>query len=145
MTEQGDAYDWVIWCGEVRRGGNELTNTDVGEYVCGALGLGKLKMLGATIPCQYIQLGECRCAPLDMHPFDLEPPTTTCTSQADCPFLCSDALTRTMDRQLLCDAFPGIEWFQGENAFGKSAWYTENDPSWGGQPGIVLEINIYED
>jgi len=96
--ETGEEYKWAIACGPVESGGTVEDNMDVGEYSCVAFrdGPGITVSLSNGIPCHWIQIRECGCAPSDVFSFGVEPPDpevgwTPCLSEQDCPFLCSDA------------------------------------------------------
>jgi len=117
--ENLESYEWAILCGPVSAGEQPELNFDQGEYSCVAFregagysytdgGVG-----GTFIPCHFIQLGECGCGPADVFPFGLPPPNKTCASAADCRFLCNDAGPRLANT--ICDAFDGIEWWEGQN------------------------------
>lgn len=115
------SYDWAIACWRVVAGGKEKQNLGNGEFQCDAYrqGAGILpesQSMSFTVPCQYIQLGECGCAPSDVHTFGLDAPTKPCQTHDDCPFLCSDA--PSSDFQSLCEAFEGIKWWEGQNFMG---------------------------
>ena len=117
-TKEGGSCDWVVYCVKIIHGGHEESNFAPGEYYCQALRQGdpvQNLTLSHTVPCQYIQLGECGCGPADMHPFGLDPPTKPCETAKDCKFLCSDA--PMADPQDLCNAF-GIGWWEGDNFLG---------------------------
>ena len=118
--KEGREYKWAIMCGPVQVASieGEVSNTAPGEYSCMAFRQGGglyAKYAGIeslSVPCQYIQLGECGCAPNDVHPWNLDPPVGPCTP-GDCPFLCSDAGEEYVSK--LCHAFGGIEWWEGAN------------------------------
>mmetsp|Transcript_19657 Transcript_19657/g.47475 ORF Transcript_19657/g.47475 Transcript_19657/m.47475 type:complete len:230 (+) Transcript_19657:404-1093(+) len=90
--ETGEEYDWIVMCWKIVSGGTEDMNYGNGEYKCNAArqGAGLNSVISNNIPCQFIQLGECGCAPSDVHTFGLDPPTKSCQTQDDCRFLCSD-------------------------------------------------------
>jgi hypothetical protein len=139
----GDIYNWVISCSRITKGGKEQENRDIGEYDCIAYRSGpNMKDTGvsAFIPCQFIQLGECGCAPLDVYPFGLDPPTHACRTQADCPFLCSDV--PESDPLLLCQAFGGVEWWEGQNFLGIEVFHniTERVPDATQENNVEIEI-----
>lgn len=136
--DTGEQYDWIIFCWEVVSGGIEDANYGDGEYFClsARSGADKGKASSNGLPCQFIQLGECGCAPPDVYPFGLDPPTKSCQTQDDCPFLCSDV--PDSDPQLLCEAFGGIRWFEGENFAGESLFHNPFDDK-------VFELTIYKE
>ena len=110
-------YKWAIGCGVVRRGGDEMQNMATGEYWCIAFrsGDGITKTMSQLLPCQIIQLMECGCAPDDVHTLGLplSSPDKPCKTKEDCPYLCGDSGEE--ESKTLCDAFPGIKWWEGEN------------------------------
>lgn len=119
----GDMYDWVVYCVKIIQGGDEESNYGVGEYYCQAMRQGDAVQnltLSHRVPCQYIQLGECGCGPLDMNFFGLDPPDKPCTTLDDCRFLCADA--PDADPQDLCNAF-GIAWWEGDNFIGVNIFF----------------------
>ena len=133
-------YKWAIVCGYNVRGGNEWQNYAPGEYVCIAVrtGNGITKTLSLSVPCQIIQLGECGCAPGDVHTLGLPPPTAPCKTKQDCPYLCGDAGLE--EAKTLCEAFPGIEWWEGKNPLGRFAFF-EPAEDWYGN--VTEQIDIY--
>jgi len=137
--ENGELFKWAITCGPVVAGGRPELNFGIGEYVCMAFrqGAGFSPSNGGVatsiLPCQFIQLGECGCAPADVVILGgLDPPNGTCVDERDCPFLCGDA---GLDKaQNLCNAFEGIEWWNGNNFNKFNAWDTLLD---------IEELEIY--
>ena len=98
--------------------GDEKENRAVGEWECGAYrkgeGFGPFEnensIASASFPCQFLQLAECGCGPLDMNTFGLPAPVKAC-EPGDCPILCSD---QPAYKDQLCDSFPGdLDWFTG--------------------------------
>lgn len=115
VADSGEEYKWAITCGPMVSEGLDHLNFGPGEYLCGAWREGHPSKITRSfqLPCQYIQLGECGCAPLDVFNFDLDPPENPCRTEEDCPFLCSDAGTEKASQ--LCYAFPGdIKWWEGK-------------------------------
>ncbi|KAL3936603.1 MAG: hypothetical protein SGARI_002484, partial [Bacillariaceae sp.] len=120
-TEDGLEYKWAIACGPVERGGSEESNVGIGEYSCMAFREGVGFEFNSTfsylLPCQWIQINECGCAPEDVFDFGVEPPDpsvgwTPCLTEDECPFLCGDAgFDNAKD---LCLKFGGI---------GKGSWW----------------------
>ena len=110
-------YKWAFGCGVVTRGGDEWQNAGTDEYVCAAarIGDGITKTVSQIVPCQIIQLAECGCAPNDVHTLGLPllRPDKPCKTKEDCAYLCGDAGEE--QAKSLCDAFPGIKWWEGEN------------------------------
>ena len=128
----GMKYDWAILCGPVEESDyGEMSNSAPGEYTCIAFRKGKnifsedVGVISLSIPCQYVQLLECGCGPLDVHPWDLTPPTHPC-SPGDCRFLCSDAGEEYASQ--LCHAFGGIDWFEGYNKMNYSLFLADDNP-----------------
>jgi hypothetical protein len=96
-------------------------NLGVGEYGCMAFQEqtthSNQSHASYLIPCQYIQLAECGCAPHDVHLWGLDPPSHACRTKDDCPFLCADAGAAKVKE--LCHAFGGVDWWSTRNVFGQ--------------------------
>ena len=133
-------YKWVIGCGYIVRGGSEWANLAPGEYACVAVrsGEGITKTLSQPVPCQLIQLGECGCAPADMNTFGLPLPDEPCRTKEDCPYLCGDAGVE--QAETLCEAFPGIEWWEGENPLYQDLFTDPEELLFG---NVTIEIDIF--
>ena len=119
---KGDDYKWAIVCGPNEMGGSTELNMGPGEYSCGAFRQGPkitnegLVYHSAGVPCQWMQLTECGCAPGDVFSFGVEPPNLDlgwqpCLTEEDCRFLCADAGEEKAKN--LCYSFGGIEWWEG--------------------------------
>ena len=123
--------------------GRENENRANGEWECMAYrkGDGIANFMSATVPCQFVQLGECGCAPLDIYPFGLDPPTKSRQNEEDCRFLCSDHPPENL--QNLCKAF-GIEWWEGQNFLNLPLFLDpiEHFDNWD-EDDNVLDINFY--
>ena len=126
------------------KNGKENENRAVGEHECFAKrkGDGIKDFSSLYLPCQYLQLGECGCAPLDVHPFGLDPPTKPCKTENDCRILCSDFPYE--EPQNLCKSFGGIEYWEGQNFANTSLFVDPADvfPNWN-EDNLVLDIDIY--
>ena len=138
-------YKWAIGCGVVLRGGNELHNLAAGEYFCAAarIGDGITKTVSQIVPCQIIQLMECGCAPDDVQTLGLPlpPPDKPCKTKQDCPYLCGDAGEE--EAKSLCDAFPGIEWWEGENPLYEPFFTKPEDTFLFVYSNVTVQIDIY--
>ena len=135
-------YKWAIVCGFNVRGGNHLQNYGPGEYICIALrsGNGITKTVSIPVPCQLIQYGECGCGPEDMHTLGLPPPIAPCRTTQDCRYLCGDAGEEQAKK--LCEVFPGIEWWEGENPLYQFAFVEPEEEFFG---NITVQIEIHEE
>ena len=136
-------YKWAILCGFNVHGGNEWENSGPGDYVCIAArsGLGITKTISLPVPCQLIQLGECGCAPDDVNTLGLFPaPEKPCETKQDCSYLCGDA--GEDEAKKLCEVFPGIEWWEGQNAMYQSFLTEPEDRFFG---NVTIQIGIYEE
>jgi len=132
-----EVYRWAILCGPITSGGVPEENRALGEHDCFAVRQGPT--IAATrsdpVPCQYIQLGECGCAPDDVYDYGLGRPVKPCETPEDCPYLCGDATDKSAVKKL-CDAFPGgIEWWEGRNFLNFSIFDDSN-------PSQMADINI---
>ena len=138
-------YKWAISCAANVLGGNEWQNFAPGEIICVALrsGDGITKTVTQPLPCQLIQLGECGCAPDDMHTLGLPLPSPDgpCKTIEDCPYMCGDA--GEDEAKTLCEAFPGIEWWEGENPFYQFAFVDPHDLFSASNVTIDIDIDIY--
>ena len=147
VEETGEEYNWAIACGPRENEGPEERNMARGEYVCWAFKDGIDFAFNVTrsdsIPCQFIQMGECGCAPPDVYDFWLDPPNpdlgwTPCTTEDDCPWLCADAGEENAKNA--CHAFGGIDWWNGQNFVGHTAFvggYDYNESN--------TKVRIYHD
>jgi len=140
-SENGKVFKWAIWCGRCSFGCVEEENLAKGkEYACQAFRQyeGRVDPTKATksylIPCQFVQLAECGCAPEDVYTFGLDPPKKACRTKEDCPYLCSDAPGEAVKD--LCNAFD-IEWWLGDN-FLNTTFFRDNHPL--DNTPIVIEI-----
>ena len=120
-SETEEEYLVAVTCGRVTsEPAFPERNVDVGEYACMAFQekAGKRNQMESSylVPCQYIQLGECGCAPDDVYTWGLDPPMGPCRTTEDCPFLCSD--TGPAKSKNLCHAFGGPDWWTGDNFMG---------------------------
>ena len=134
-------YKWAIGCGYIVHGGYEWANLATGEYACIAVrsGEGITKTVSQPVPCQLIQYGECGCGPEDMHTFGLPLPDKPCKIKQDCTYLCGDA--GEDEAKTLCEAFPGIEWWETENPLYQDFFY---DPEEYPYRNVTIEIDILE-
>ena len=134
-------YKWAIGCGYIVHGGSEWANLAPGEYACIAVrsGEGITKTISQYVPCQFIQLGECGCGPEDMHTYGFPLPNETCRTKEDCPYLCGDAGEE--EAKTLCEAFPGIEWWEGENPLYQDLFTDPDEEYLYGN--VTIEIDIY--
>ena len=134
------SYKWAIICGYIVHGGSEWLNMAPGEYACVAArsGNGITNTLTLPVACQNIQLRECGCAPANTHTYGLPPPEHQCKTAQDCPYLCGDAGEE--QAKTLCEAFPGIESFEGENPTNQSLFL---DPGVYLPGNVTIEIDIY--
>lgn len=108
----GVSFRWAVICGAVVSGAQPNRNYGIGEYACIAFD-GHHQRIASFLPCQFIQLGECKCAPEDVVLYGLDPPKEACATEEDCPFLCGDA---GKDKVVsLCRAFGGLDWWYGNN------------------------------
>lgn len=130
--EDGTEYRWAIVCGFVETGGHTEDNNAPGEYTCMAFrqgqGINITRSFG--VPCQFIQLNECGCAPSDVFSFGVDPPDpdvgwTPCLTEDDCPYLCADAGKENAKN--LCHKFDGIDWFEGANFMNWSLFQPSDD------------------
>ena len=135
-------YKWAIYCGFNIHGGSEWQNYAPGEYACFAVrvGGGIRKTLFQPLNCQLIQLLECGCGPDTMHTFGNPPPEKPCKTKQDCPFLCGDAGEE--EAKKLCEVFPGIEWWEGENPWNQSLAFDPEEELIG---PATIQIDIYEE
>ena len=136
-------YNWSIGCAVNVRGGNELENYGPGEYICMAVrsGDGITKTVSQPIPCQLIQLAKCGCAPDDVHTLGLPVPgpNKPCKTKEDCPYLCSDAGEE--EAKMLCEAFPGIQWWEGDNTLYQNFFYEPHELYFYGN--VTIQIDIF--
>jgi hypothetical protein len=138
--ENGETYQWAIFCGPVIAGPKVEENRDLGEYQCGAFRIGANYSdddggeQAASFPCQYVALAECGCGPADTYTFGLPDPTGPCQPD-NCPILCEDS--GPQHARNLCRSFPGnISYWEGQNAFNIS-FFGEN------VMGSEYELDIY--
>lgn len=142
--ENGEIYKWAVICGPVTTGGQEQLNYALGEYACQAFrqGAGYSEYDGgkgsSLVPCHFIQLSECGCAPEDVHTFGLNPPNKSCDTGEDCRFLCEDAGLE--QAQQLCKNF-GIEFWEGANVL-QHDYFSDSTIGNGGRGAGELEIYI---
>lgn len=122
IAQDNTTYKWAVYCGQVETGGSVESNLGVGEYICGAFrdGPGFNITRSWLQPCQWLQVTECGCAPVDVYSFGVDPPDlevgwTPCLTEADCPFLCADAGPEKVKN--LCHAFNGIDWWEDNGLF----------------------------
>ena len=133
-------YKWAIICGFNVHGGNEQQNFAPDEYVCHAarIGNGVTKTVSQLVPCQIIQLLECGCAPDDIHTFGFPPPDKPCKTRQDCLYLCGDAGEE--EAKTLCEVFPGIEWWEGENPLRQPLFFDPKERYFG---NVTIQIDIH--
>lgn len=136
----GEEYKWAIACGPVEQGGSTELNMAEGEYRCKAFRQGAGIEINSSpgMPCQWLQINECGCAPTDVFSFGVEPPDpevgwTPCLTEDDCRFLCADAGQEKVKN--LCHAFDGIEWWEGDNFMNSSGFL--------GDVNYDVEINLF--